>query len=68
MTAKFKFNREFFAEWQKDPKATAEKFGFNWAEFEAEFQNQDFKRVSFDEFEKMFRKSKFAGFFNFDKF
>lgn len=60
MPGKIKFTREFWMEWQKNPRATAEKYGIKWAELDNDWQNRDWKNTTWDEFDKLWRKSRWA--------
>lgn len=66
--AKVKFSKEFFSEFQKKPLETAEKYGFKDLFNDPEFSQKDFKSMTFDQFEDLIKKSRFAGFFDFSSF
>lgn len=64
MAQQKKFTREFWQEWQKDPHGTAQRWGLDWNELDQDWQNRDWKNTSWDDFEKMWRKSRWAGWFD----
>lgn len=65
MFNKVNFSKEFFREFQKDPKGTFEKYGIEWKPSDENFFKQDFSRFSFEEFKKRLEKSRFFEFFIF---
>lgn len=64
MSQKMKFTRDFWQEWKSDPQGTAQKYGINWSEVDSEWQHKNWKNTSWDEFERLWRKSKWAGWFD----
>jgi hypothetical protein len=64
MAGKITWSRDFEQQWKNNPQQTAQKYGLDWSEIQREWQNQDWKNTSSDEFKDMWRKSKWAGWFN----
>lgn len=60
MVDRIKFTKEFWHEWQQDPKGTAKKYGINWADLDQDWQQKDWLNVSWDEFDRMWRKSRWS--------
>lgn len=62
MAGKHKFTRALWQEWQRDPKATAEKWGINWVEWEQSVgKHQNWSKMSYEQFEDLMKKSRWGG-------
>ncbi len=58
--ARIKFSREFFQEWQNNPKTTAEKYGLKWSDLDLSWQRTNWSTIQYKDFEEMWRKSRWA--------
>lgn len=56
-----KFTKAMWQEWQRDPKATAKQWGIDWAEWEQAVGKQDWNHMSYEQFEVLLKKSRWAG-------